>query len=179
MAARRLSSRVLRSRGGRPLGMRIHLISVGKRMPAWVDAGFTEYARRLPAECALELVEIEPVRRARNPSPAQIGQAMAEEGERILRAVPKGAGLTALDVGGRAWSTEDLARTLGNWLGEGRDQALVVGGADGVDPALLARAERRWSLSALTFPHPLVRVILAEQIYRAWSILTNHPYHRG
>jgi 23S rRNA (pseudouridine1915-N3)-methyltransferase len=159
--------------------MRIHLISVGRRMPGWVDAGFTEYARRLPTECALELLEIEPVRRPRAPSPAQTAQAMAEEGERILRAVPKGAAITALDVGGRAWSTEELSGVLGSWLAEGRDQALLVGGADGLDPAVLARAERRWSLSRLTFPHPLVRVILAEQLYRAWSILGNHPYHRG
>ena len=156
--------------------MRIHLISVGRRMPSWVEAGFAEYARRLPAECALQLVEVEPPRRVKGASPEQ---ARIEEGGRILKAVPKGAGVTALTLGGEAWSTEDLARRIQGWMGEGRDRALLVGGADGLSAPCLARADQCWSLSNLTFPHQLVRVLIAEQIYRAWSLLKGHPYHRG
>lgn len=154
--------------------MRIHLLSVGRRMPAWVQAGWEDYARRLPPECALQLVEIEPVQRGRGPAT----RAVQEEGERMLKAVPKGAGVIALDVAGEPWSTARLAEALRGWLAGGRDMALLVGGADGLAAGCLARAERRWSLSPLTFPHPLVRVILAEQLYRAWSLLQGHPYHR-
>lgn len=156
--------------------MRIHLIAVGQRMPRWVTAGFAEYASRLPPECALELREIPAERRGKNPD---IRRILAREGERMLAAVPKGALVVALDVKGRAWSTEDLADRLQSWLGEGRDVVLLVGGPDGLDATCLNRAEQRWSLSALTFPHPLVRVILAEQLYRAWSIGAGHPYHRA
>lgn len=156
--------------------MRIHLISVGRRMPSWVEAGFGEYARRLPAECALHLVEVEPLRRVKGGSP---DQARLEEGERILKAIPKGAGVTALDLGGQAWTTEDLARQMRGWMGEGRDRALLIGGADGLSVPCLERSEQRWSLSNLTFPHQLVRILVAEQIYRAWSLLKGHPYHRA
>jgi len=156
--------------------LQIHLISVGRRMPDWVVAGYEEYARRLPHECALRLTEIEPARRTRNAIDERI---RAEEGERLLRAVPKGAGVIVLDERGERWSTEALARRLGGWLGEGRDQAMLVGGPDGLAPQVLARADLRWSLSPLTFPHPLVRVVVAEQIYRAWTLLRGHPYHRG
>ncbi|TVQ90640.1 MAG: 23S rRNA (pseudouridine(1915)-N(3))-methyltransferase RlmH [Chromatiaceae bacterium] len=160
--------------------MLIHLLSVGRRMPAWVEAGVAEYARRLPPDCALRLLEIEPARRGRGKaSPAQVSRWQAEEGERLLRAVPAGALVVALDERGRAWSTVELSSQLADWLAGGRDVALLVGGADGLAAACLARAERRWSLSPLTFPHGLVRVILAEQLYRAWSILRGHPYHRG
>lgn len=160
--------------------MLIHLLSVGRRMPAWVEAGVADYQRRLPPDCALRVQEIEPAQRGRaKASPAQVARWQAEEGERLLRAVPTGALVVALDVRGRAWSTAELAAELATWLGSGRDVALLVGGADGLAPACLARAERRWSLSPLTFPHGLVRVILAEQIYRAWSIRRGHPYHRG
>ncbi len=159
--------------------MRIHLIGIGRRMPGWVAQGFEDYARRLPPECGLTLVELEPGRRGRTMSPAETAKVKAEEGARLLRAVPKGAGITVLDERGRPWSTADLAAALGVWLGEGRDRALLVGGPDGLDASVIARADQRWSLSNLTFPHPLVRVILAEQVYRAWTLLNNHPYHRG
>lgn len=158
--------------------MRIHLLSVGRRMPRWVGEGFTEYARRLPNECALTLTEIEPAGGGKGAHGAA-ERAQALEGERLLKALPAGALAIALDVGGRTWSTEQLAGALESWRAGGRDVALLVGGADGLAPACLARAEQRWSLSPLTFPHPLVRVILAEQLYRAWSILQGHPYHRG
>lgn len=156
--------------------MRIHLISVGRRMPGWVEAGYAEYVKRLPAECALNLIEIEPLRRGKSTVAAQ---AREDEGRRILKAIPKGAVAVALDGGGQCWSTEILARQLSGWLAEGHDRALLVGGADGLAADCLERATQRWSLSALTFPHPLVRVIVAEQIYRAWTLIQGHPYHRG
>jgi len=156
--------------------MRIHLLSVGRRMPAWVEAGYQEYAKRLPPECALRLVEIEPGHRGKGASPEL---ARREEGGRLLAALPKGAQVIALDERGKPWSTAELSRELAGWLGEGRDLALLVGGPEGLDPACRDRAERLWSLSPLTFPHPLVRVILAEQLYRAWSLLSVHPYHRA
>ncbi|EXJ16350.1 23S rRNA (pseudouridine(1915)-N(3))-methyltransferase RlmH [Imhoffiella purpurea] len=156
--------------------MRIHLICVGRRMPGWVEEGYAEYAKRLPRECSLNLIEIDPLRRGRSTS---ANQAREEEGRRILKAVPKGAAITVLDERGQDWSTEQLSGHLGNWLASGCDRALVVGGADGLARDCLERAEQRWSLSAMTFPHPLVRVILAEQIYRAWTLMQGHPYHRG
>jgi len=155
--------------------MRIHLIAVGTRMPAWVQAGYEDYARRLPRECALQLVEIPAGRRTRSGS----ARALAREGDRMLAAVPREAAAIALDVDGRPWSTEQLAGHLRSWLGEGRDRALLVGGPDGLDPRCRARADATWSLSALTLPHPLVRVVLAEQLYRAWTVICGHPYHRG
>lgn len=145
-------------------------------MPSWVEQGYREYAKRLPPECTLTLVEIDPVRRTKSTS---VAQAREEEGRRMLKAIPKGVAAVALDERGKAWSTEMLATELEAWMGDGRDRALLVGGADGLAPDCLACCERRWSLSPLTFPHPLVRVILAEQVYRAWSLTRGHPYHRG
>lgn len=156
--------------------MRIQLIAVGNRMPSWITEGFNEYAKRMPPECRLELVEITAGQRGRKLDPAR---AMQAEGERQLAAVPKGALVVALDERGRNWDTPEIAQRLGHWLGEGRDVALLVGGADGLAPACRDRAELSWSLSRMVFPHPLVRVILAEQLYRAWSLLNNHPYHRA
>lgn len=155
--------------------MRIHLIAVGDRMPAWVQAGYAEYAKRLPPECSLRLVEIAPGKRTKG---ADVARLMAEEGDRILAAIPKGALVVALEVKGQPWSTEDLSRRLGEWMQGGRDVALLVGGPDGLDARCRARADLLWSLSPLTLPHPLVRVVLAEQIYRAHSLLRGHPYHR-
>lgn len=156
--------------------MRIALLSVGRRMPSWVEQGYSAYAKRLPKECALRLTEIDPAPRGKG---VDATRALASEGERLLRAIPKGARVIALDVEGQPWSTATLARELRGWLASGRDCALLIGGADGLAPDCLARAEARWSLSALTFPHPLVRVILAEQLYRAWTLLQGHPYHRA
>ena len=155
--------------------MRILLIGAGTRPPAWVAAGFQDYARRLPPECRLELAEIPLGRRGKGQDPAR---AIASEGQRMLQAIPAGSRVLALDLAGQAWSTADLARKLGDWLAQGRDLALLVGGPDGLASACLERADARWSLSPLTFPHALVRVLLAEQLYRAWSLLRGHPYHR-
>lgn len=156
--------------------MQIHLIAVGTRMPAWVTSGYEEYVRRMPHECGMRLVEIQLSKRGKNRSALQNRR---EEGKAMLAAIPAQATVVALDVRGKAWSTETLADRLQDWLQGGRDVALLVGGPDGLDDACLARAELRWSLSALTLPHALVRVLLAEQLYRAWTVLQGHPYHRA
>ena len=156
--------------------MQIHLIAVGTRMPAWVTSGYEEYVRRMPHECGLRLVEIPLSKRGKNRSAPQNRR---EEGKAMLAAIPAQATVVALDVRGKAWSTETLAARLQDWLQGGRDVALLVGGPDGLDDACLARADLRWSLSALTLPHALVRVLLAEQLYRAWTVLQGHPYHRA
>ncbi len=144
-------------------------------MPPWVASGFREYAERLPRELHLELHEVPGGERGRG---AQPDRPRAVEGERLLRAVPRGARVIALDGGGRALTTRGLADALGAWFQDGRDTALLVGGAEGLDPACLEAAESRWSLSGLTLPHMLVRVVVAEQLYRAWAIRAGHPYHR-
>jgi 23S rRNA (pseudouridine1915-N3)-methyltransferase len=156
--------------------MKIRLIAVGEKMPRWVQEGYGEYARRLPAECALELVEIGAGQRRKN---ADIARILRDEGRRMLEAVPRGSRLVALDVKGRAWSTEQLSAQLDRWMAGGRDLALLVGGPEGLSPECLEAAEQRWSLSPLTLPHPLVRVVVAEALYRAWSLSRNHPYHRA
>lgn len=155
--------------------MKISLIAVGNRMPVWVNTGFAEYCGRMPPECMLELIEIAPGRRTKG---ADLTRTVRDEGERMLAAVPKDCRVLALDTSGRQWSTEQLAGVLKDWLQDGRNLALLVGGPEGLAPACRTRAEAIWSLSALTFPHPLVRVIVAEQLYRAWTMLQGHPYHR-
>ncbi|MGB5261094.1 MAG: 23S rRNA (pseudouridine(1915)-N(3))-methyltransferase RlmH [Gammaproteobacteria bacterium] len=156
--------------------MRIHLIAVGTRMPEWITAGYNEYAKRMPRECCLQLVEIAPGDRRKSRTAEQ---AREEEGRRMLTAIPRDCEVIALDVAGPACSTEALAGHLAGWLGSGRDTALLIGGPDGLAQACVERANRRWSLSDLTFPHALVRVIVAEQLYRAWTLHQGHPYHRS
>jgi len=156
--------------------MRIHLLAVGQRLPGWVAEGYEEFARRLPPECRLLLTEVAAARRSKG---AEVGRLRAAEGERLLAALPRGACAIALDVGGAAWSTEQLAARLAGWMQAGRDVALLVGGPDGLAPACLERTDAVWSLSALTLPHALVRIVVAEQIYRAWTLYKGHPYHRG
>ena len=145
-------------------------------MPDWVEKGYAEYAGRLPRECALHLLEISAGKRG---SHGDLARIVRTEGERLLAAVPTGSRLIALDERGQEWNTVELAEQLSGWLQEGRNVSLLVGGPDGLDAACRERAERRWSLSRLTLPHPLVRVVVAEQIYRAWSLLRHHPYHRA
>lgn len=156
--------------------MKVRLFAIGEKMPAWVDSAWADYARRLGGAVSLELVEVPARRRGRGVDVARIRR---EEGERLLAAVPERSRIIALDVLGRRWSTAALAEAMGHWMQDGRDVALLVGGPDGLDSACLEAAELRWSLSELTFPHPLVRVIVAEQIYRAWSVIEGHPYHRA
>lgn len=155
--------------------MKVRLIAVGERMPDWVDAGYAEYAKRLSGEIRLELVEIPAGKRTKSSDLERVREA---EGERMLAALRESDRVIALDVRGKAQSTESMAEDLRRALPEGRDLALLVGGPEGLADCALARAKERWSLSALTLPHPLVRIVLAEQVYRCWSLLRGHPYHR-
>lgn len=155
--------------------MQIQLVSVGNRMPAWVCAGYEEYVKRLPRECELKLREIAPGKRGKNPD---IARLMMDEGQRMLQAVSTGDHVVALDLSGREWDTPGLSTTLARWLAGGRDVSLLVGGPEGLWSGCLDRANERWCLSRLTLPHPLARIVVAEQLYRAWSLLQNHPYHR-
>ncbi|AZT82967.1 23S rRNA (pseudouridine(1915)-N(3))-methyltransferase RlmH [Marinobacter sp. NP-4(2019)] len=156
--------------------MRLRLICVGQKMPDWVSQGYTDYARRMPPELPLELVEIPMAHRGKNPD---IARLMQKESDSILAAAGSRDRVVALEVGGRPWSTEKLASQLENWQQDGRDVSFLVGGPDGLADACRQRADQLWSLSPLTLPHPLVRILLAEQLYRAWSITRNHPYHRA
>lgn len=155
--------------------MRLSIVAVGRRMPAWVDEGIADYGKRLPRELRLQWREIPLARRGKDSKPEQLREA---EGEQILRAIPAGDRVLALDVAGKAWSTPELADQLSAWQMSGDNYSLLIGGPDGLASECLERAERRWSLSTLTLPHPLVRVLLVEQLYRAWTITVNHPYHR-
>ncbi|MDD5461422.1 MAG: 23S rRNA (pseudouridine(1915)-N(3))-methyltransferase RlmH [Methylococcales bacterium] len=155
--------------------MQINLISVGNRMPGWVQQGYDEYAKRLPRECELALKQIAPGKRSKN---SDIARIVKDEGERMIAAVPQGAHIVMLDIPGKPWTTAELAQAMQRWQECGQDVALLVGGPEGLADKAKELARESWSLSRLTFPHPLVRIIIAEQLYRAWSILHNHPYHR-
>ncbi len=155
--------------------MRLKIIAIGTRMPRWVEAGFDEYARRMPPELKLELVELPLGKRGKG---VDIKRAIANESDAILKAVGSSDKVVALDVKGKPWSTEQLAEHLTGWQFEGCDFCFLIGGPDGLSAECLARADARWSLSPLTLPHPLVRVLLAEQLYRAWTITVGHPYHK-
>lgn len=154
--------------------MRITVHSVAGKMPGWVDAGVNEYTRRLPGELKLNWRSVPRARRS-----ADTQQLKQREGEALLKGLRKGAVRVALERSGQAWSTRDLARRLDAWMMEGRDVAFLVGGPEGLSEACLAAASQRWSLGPLTLPHTLVRIVLAEQIYRAWTIAIGHPYHRA
>lgn len=155
--------------------MKLYLIAVGTRAPGWISAGFEEYAGRLPRHLEMRLVEVAAAGKTRA---GDVDKGRREEGARQLKRVPAGTRIVALDETGATLSTRRLAAILEEWMNEGRDTAFLVGGADGLSEECLDRADERWSLSAMTFPHALVRVILAEQLFRAWSIVSNHPYHR-
>ena len=155
--------------------MRVRLIAVGTRMPKWVEQGVAEFQVRLPREWRFEIVEIPVAARGDNADIARLKQA---EGEKMLKAIPQGAEVIAFDERGELLSTTDWARAAEAWQRHGRDVALLIGGPDGLAPACLARATRKWSLSKLTLPHGLVRVMVLEQLYRAWSVTAGHPYHR-
>jgi len=145
-------------------------------MPQWVEAGVAEYKPRLPREWRFELVEIPVARRGDNPDLARLRQA---EGEKMLRAIPAGAEVIAFDERGETLGTLGWAKAVQGWQQHGRDVALLVGGPDGLSPECRARASRTWSLSKLTLPHGMVRVLVLEQLYRAWSVAAGHPYHRA
>lgn len=155
--------------------MQIHVIAIGDRMPAWVETGYHEYAKRLPREYRLILHEIHAGRRVKG---ADLRRLIEQEGRRQLEAVPAGARVIALDRAGRQMDTEALAAELKKRLASGENLALLIGGPEGLAPECLKRAHESWALSKLTLAHPVVRVVLAEQLYRAWSIINNLPYHR-
>lgn len=156
--------------------MKVTLLAVGKRMPGWVSEGVAEYARRIERDLNFSVQEIALAQRSGSVSPAQ---AIAREDEQMLARLSPDDFVVALEVEGRSIDTPGLAGQLQRLREDSRDLCLLVGGPDGLGPRCLARADLRWSLSALTFPHPLVRVLLAEQLYRAWSLLQGHPYHRA
>lgn len=155
--------------------MQIHLLAIGHRMPEWVTKGYQEYAKRLPRECELILREIPPGKRGKN---ADLERIKEEEGERMLAMIQRDDHVIALEVEGKAWRTETLAAEMARWFTLGQRITLLVGGPEGLADACKARAHQTWSLSPLTLPHPLVRILLAEQLYRAHTILSHHPYHR-
>ncbi|WP_103074564.1 23S rRNA (pseudouridine(1915)-N(3))-methyltransferase RlmH [Solilutibacter silvestris] len=156
--------------------MKAKLIAVGEHAPAWVAQGFADHQKRLLHGLPLELVEIEPGVRGKGRDAAR---AMADEGGRVLAAIPRGTWVVALDGRGKAYSSEQLAQRLEHWRGQGRDPVFLIGGPEGHADDVLSRADESWSLGPLTLPHMLVRLLVAEQLYRAVSILGNHPYHRA
>src|SRR5262245_41969483 len=156
--------------------MRIELLALGTRMPDWVEAGVAEYVRRFGSEVRFDLREIPLARRTGD---ANVTRAVADEGARMLKAIRTGALAVALDVKAKPLSTEQLGEWLKARMGESRDLTFLIGGPDGLAPDCLSRSDLRWSLSALTLPHALVRVIVVEQLYRALSLLKGHPYHRA
>ena len=155
--------------------MKVHLIAVGKKMPEWINSGYAEFSKRMPPELQIDLIEITPsVRNKTTPTEKNI----KEEGKRIQSAIPANSRLIVLDVKGKKFSSIALSKKMESWLPMGQDIVLVIGGADGIDPKIKQQADEKWSLSSFTLPHALVRVVVAEQLYRAWSILKGHPYHR-
>lgn len=155
--------------------LHVRLITVSNKPPTWISEGFREYAKRLSTSCHLDLLEI-PVEKRNKQKNRQ--PFIEQEGKKILAALKPNATVIALDVQGKLWSTDDLALRLKDWLQEGKHLDFIIGGPDGLAPACLKRAQFRWSLSPLTLPHLLVRILIAEQLYRAWTILQNHPYHK-
>jgi 23S rRNA (pseudouridine1915-N3)-methyltransferase len=155
--------------------MQLIIAAVGHKMPAWIESGFGEYAKRMPPDCRIQLKEIKPVDRSGSRTTETV---MAQERTKIEAAIPKGARIVALDERGKDVTTQQLSQLLTQWQQDGRDVTFVIGGADGLDPGLKASADMLIRISSLTLPHGMVRVLLAEQLYRAWSITQNHPYHR-
>lgn len=156
--------------------MRAHVLSIAERAPAWVRQGFAEYAQRLAHRLPLGLIELPLGPRGKN---ADVKRALADEGQRMHAAIPKQSRVIALDGRGETWSSEALAKHLNAWMNDGRDLCFLIGGPDGLAPQCLMVAHQKWSLGPLTLPHALVRIVLAEQLYRAFSQLSNHPYHRA
>ena len=156
--------------------MKARLIATGERAPAWVAQGFAEYQKRLSHWLPFELVEIEPGLRGKG---RHAQRAIEDEGRRVLAALPKNAHVIALEVTGKAYSSEQFAQRLEYWRGQGRDLAFLIGGPEGHAPDVFASANETWSLGPLTLPHMLARLLVAEQVYRAAAMLANHPYHRA
>lgn len=158
--------------------MKIHIITIGTKMPKWVTQGYDEYAKRLPRECQLVLHELPLANRGKSLSKADVEKIKQQEAVAIKNKLPKNTYVVALDERGKPWTTLQMADEMTAWMSGGQDVALLIGGPDGLSPELKESAAKLWSLSPLTLPHPIVRVLLAEQLYRAWSVTQNHPYHR-
>jgi len=156
--------------------MKINLIAVGKKMPAWVEQGSQEYQKRLPRNFDLQIIEVPLAKRTKGSS--DVARLCETEGKALLNAIAPHQYVIALDVKGKSLSTESMASRMKSLMEEGRDVAMLVGGPDGLSPQCLEKADEIWSLSALTMPHTIVRIVVAEQIYRVWSVLSGHPYHR-
>jgi len=156
--------------------MKARLIATGERAPSWVAQGFAEYQKRLSHWLPFELVEIEPGLRGKGRDPRR---ATEDEGKRVIAALPKNAYVVALDVPGRQLSSEQLAQRLEHWRGQGRDLAFLIGGPEGHSREVSALADEKWSIGPLTLPHMPVRLVVAEQLYRAAAMIANHPYHRA
>ena len=155
--------------------MHIRLVAVGDKQPSWVDAAFKEYAGRLPRQWKFRLDAIATAQRSKNTPPAGARQA---EGEKVIASIRPGEFVVLLDERGKALSSRDLGEHLTDWQSAGRDLCFLIGGPDGVSDECAARADFRWSLSRMTLPHGLARVIFSEQLYRAWTLTQGHPYHR-
>jgi len=155
--------------------MHLCVVAIGQRMPSWVVSGWEEYARRFPRGYALRLQEVPAIRRGPN---ADIEAIRRRESEALIAATPPASLLVALDEKGKQWTTLELSAEMRVWMQDGRDIAFLIGGPDGISEDCLGKAQHRWSLGRLTLPHALVRVVLAEQLYRAWAVTQNHPYHR-
>lgn len=155
--------------------MKLQIIAVGTKMPNWVTTAYQDYSNRFPKDIFLELVEIPAGKRTKS---ANIIRILEKEGEQMLAHCGKNNHIVTLDIPGKPWTTQDLSNQLERWKLNGQDVSLLIGGPEGLAPACKQAAKQSWSLSPLTLPHPLVRVIVAESLYRAWSITTNHPYHR-
>jgi len=156
--------------------MRIQMLAVGQKMPAWVNDGFETYAQRMPSDMPLELIELPMAKRVKNKSTDQYLEAEAQS---ILKKLGNNHHIVVLDVKGKNHTTESLASRLSYWQTVGKNIALIIGGPDGLSDKITSMAQEKWSLSNLTLPHPMVRVIISEAIYRAWTVTNNHPYHRA
>ena len=154
--------------------MKLSILAVGHKMPAWIQAGFEEYSKRMPPEARIDLIELKPEDRASK----QVSRVLEQEAARIEAAIPKGAVRIVLDERGVVVKTTQLAEWLREWMVEGNSPCFLIGSADGLAPAIKASADKTIALSGCTLPHGMVRIMLAEQLYRAWSITQNHPYHR-
>jgi len=155
--------------------MNINLIAVGNKMPTWIETATHQYVKRFSSHFDLKIIQVPQKKRFKN---SNIKQLVQKESDKIMAAIPAHSRVIALDEGGSQWRTQQLAQQLSTWHDNHQDISLLIGGADGLSKAILKQAADIWSLSMLTLPHGLVRVMVAEQLYRAWSIIVKHPYHR-